>query len=240
MENLNEVNVIKDIEDTRGLADIGSGLFIKRGGESKYHLWIPVTGMGATGSDPETLDGTVTTGRSKTAIKGRIDPGTYKFTFLAHRDNYAILEQDYGRKRDFLLVNPDGTGFKFQGEVSYYQDEISVGNAIKGSGTIVVSKSSRLPILNVLDLIQETVTFESTIDSVISITGTGTQSITVETDPEDATITAESDTTGVATATISNGVLTITGVAKGNAIIKLTVKSTDCADGVTHILVIVN
>lgn len=158
---------------------------------------------------------------------------------MAHRDNFEILRKDYKKTLDFLQVNPDGVGFRFQGIVDTYQDEVSVGGNLTGKAVITVTKSDELPITNVVDLIQETVTFVSAIDAVVKITGTGTTKLNVETDPADATVTAESDTTGVATVAIAEGIATITGVKAGSAIIKITAKKTDCADGVTHILVIV-
>ena len=90
-----------------------------------------------------------------------------------------------------------------------------------------------------VDLIQESVTFTSAIESVITINGTASEVVNIETDPADATIKVESDTTGVATATYETGKLTITGVKSGSAIVKITASKADCADGVTHILVIV-
>lgn len=158
---------------------------------------------------------------------------------MAHRDNFEILRQDYKKTLDFLQVNPDGTGYKFQGIVDTYQDEVSVGSNLTGKAVITVTKSDELPINNVVDLIQETVTFVSAIDAIVEIEGTGTAKVNVETDPSDATVTATSDTQGVATVEASAGVATITGVTAGSAIITITAKKTDCADGVTHILVIV-
>lgn len=231
--------VVKDIPDQRGISDIGAALFIKRGGETKYHLWLPLTNIPATGSNPDRLDTTVTTARRKTSTPGRIDPGDKSCTFLAHRDNFEILRQDNRKRLDFLQVNPDGTGYKFQGIVTSYQDETSVGSNLTGKAVITVTDSDELPVINVADIIQETVTFTSAIEAVVTISATGSTTINVETDPADATVAAVSDTTGVATATISSGVLTITGVAAGSAIVKLTASKTGCANGVTHILVIV-
>lgn len=231
--------LVKDIPDNRAISDIASALFIKRGGEAKYHLWLPLTNIPATGSAPETIDTTVTTSRTKTSTAGRGDPGQKECTYMAHRDNFEILRKDHRSTLDFLQVNPDGTGYKFQGIVTSYQDEVSVGGNLTGKAVITVTKSEELPVINVVDLIQETVTFTSAIDAVVEIKATGTAKVNVETDPADATVVAVSDTEGVATVTVDAGVATITGVKAGSAIIKLTASKADCADGITHILVIV-
>jgi len=200
---------------------------------------LALTNIPATGSAPETIDTTVTTARVKTATAGRKDPGQKECTYMAHRDNFEILRKDYKKTLDFLQVNPDGTGHKFQGIVDTYQDEVSVGGNLTGKAVITVTKAEELPIINVVDLIQESVTFTSAIDAVVNVEGTGTVKVNVETDPADATVKAESDTEGVATVNVAEGIATITGVKAGSAIIKLTASKADCADGVTHILVIV-
>lgn len=234
-------NLIKEIADERGFIDAGAAMFVKRNNETKYHLWLPATNIPATGSAPEQVETTVTTARTKTYTAGRKDNPQKELTFLAHRDNYMILKQDYKKTLDFLQINPDGVGFKFKGEVSMYQDEAAVGSNMTGKAVITVKSSDELPIDNVIDLIQETVTFESVIDAVVKISKTGSKDIIIETDPSDATITASSDTAAIATATMaeSGNKLTIAGVKEGSAIITIEASKSECAKGVTHILVVV-
>ena len=87
---------------------------------------------------------------------------------------------------------------------------------------ITVSQSGLEPIDNVYDLIEDVVVFDSEIPDKIEIVGTGTADISVATIPVDATITAISETTGVATVSSSGGKVTITGVKAGSAIVEIT------------------
>ena len=231
--------IVKNVVDNRAMSDMGAALFVKRGGDTKYHLWMTLTNIPATGATNETIDTTVTTARMNTSVAGRQNPGQKECTFMAHRDNFVKLRNDNRKTLDFLQVNPDGTGYKFQGEVTFYQDEVTVGGNLTGKAIITVSKAEELPVLNVMDIIQDTVSFESAIPAVVYISGTGKEEINIETDPADATLTAESDTAGVATATISEKVLTITGVKTGSAIVKVKATSTECAPEETYILVVV-
>jgi hypothetical protein len=230
--------IVKNIDDTRAMTDIGAAIFAKRAGESKYSLWLAVTNIPATGTAPETVETTVTTSRKKTYTFGRQDNPQKECTFMAHRDNFEILRGDYNKKLDFLQINPDGTGWKFQGFVSFYQDEVSVGGNITGKAVITVTSSDELPVKNVLDIIQETVTFVSAIPADVELKGAaGTKSeFNIITDPADATIEVESDTEGVATVAHSDGKVTITSVAKGSALIKITASKADCTSGVTYVL----
>ena len=229
--------IVKNIDDTRAMTDIGSAIFVKRGGATKYSLWLATTNIPATGSAPEQVETTVNTSRTKTYTYGRQDTPQKECTFMAHRDNFEILKGDYNKQLDFLQINPDGTGWKFSGFVSFFQDEISVGSNLTGKAVITVSSREDLPTNNVVDIIEETVTFVSSVPADVEIEGTGTTTINIVNDPADATITAESDTEGVATVQVEDKTVTITGVAAGSAIVKLTAKKDNCADGVTHILV---
>lgn len=231
--------IVKAIDDNRAYSDIGSAIFIRRGGATKYSLWLTVSDMPQTGSAPETIEKTVTTSRTKNYTFGRKDNAQKEFTFMAHRDNFITLKGDYNKKCDFLQINPDGTGWKFQGFVSFYQDSVALGGNLTGKGVITVSQADELPVDDVTDIIEETVTFTSAIDDVVKLEGTGKKEIVIETDPADATVTAVSDTESVATATYAEGKITITGVASGSSIVKITAEKDDCADGVTHVLVIV-
>jgi hypothetical protein len=232
--------IIKAIDDNRGVSDIGSAIFVKRAGETKYHLWLAVSDMPQTGSAPETIEKTVTTSRTKNYIFGRKDNAQKEFTFMAHRDNFMTLKQDYNKELDFLQVNPDGTGWKFKGFVSFYQDSISLGAALNGKAVITVSQGDELPIDDVTDIIQESIIFTNAIPEIVRLSGTGTQTLVIETDPSDATIAVQSSASTVATATVSTKQLTITGVATGSAIITITATKNGLHSGVTHILVLVS
>lgn len=229
--------LVKNIDDARAMTDIGAAIFAKRAGESKYSLWMAVTNIPATGSAPEQVETTVTTSRKKTYTFGRQDNPQKECTFMAHRDNFMILKEDYNKQLDFLQVNPDGTGWAFQGFVSFYQDEVSVGSNLTGKAVITVSSSEELPRDNVSDIIQETVTFVSAVPADVTIKGTETHKLNVVTDPSDATLTATSLTESVATVQVSDKEVTITGVAKGSCLIKLEASKTDCTKGTTYILV---
>lgn len=229
--------IVKEINDTRAMTDIGAAIFVKRGGATKYSLWLATTNIPATGSAPEQVETTVNTSRKKTYTYGRQDTPQKECTFMAHRDNFEILKGDYNKQLDFLQINPDGTGWKFSGFVSFYQDEVAVGSNLTGKAVITVSSSEELPTINVADIIEETVTFISSVPADVQLEGTANTTINIVTDPADATLSATTDTEGVATVTAEANGIKITGVKAGSAIIKVTAKKTDCADGVTHILV---
>ena len=220
----------------RAYTDIGTAIFDKKA-NGKFSLFIPVTNLPATGAAPDQQEKTVTTDVVKTYIQGRQDTPQKEFTFYAHRDNFNILREANNKEKEFLQINPDGTGWKFNGYVSFYQDETSVGNNIEGRFVLTITDREELPLNDVRDLIEDTAVIDSIIPELVEITGTGNEKFNVVTLPADATVTAESNATSIATATVSGKEITITGVAAGNAIVTLTTSATDYASQTRTIMV---
>lgn len=233
--------LIKNIDDQRALTDMGCALFVKKtiGNEQKYCLFLPVTDLPATGSAPDQQETTTTTSRRKTYTAARQDTPQKEFTFFPHRDNYIMLEEYYNKSASFLQINDDGTAWKFEGKVSYYDDATSTNSVKNAKLTITCSSADEKPTINVYDLIADTVVFTNAIDSVVEIKANETGKVSIVTDPSDATITASTDTESVATVAVANGVATISGVAKGSAIITIKAEKEGLAGGFTTILAIV-
>ena len=220
----------------RAYTDMGSAVFFIFS-NGKYSLFVPVTNIPATGSAPDQQEKTVTTDIVKTYIQGRQDTPQKEFTFYAHRDNFNILREAYNKEKEFLQINPDGTGWKFNGFVSFYQDEVSVGNNMEAKYVVTVTDREALPLNDVRDLIEDTAVISSIIPDTVEIEGTGKNEFNVVTMPTNATIAAESDATGVATVSVAEKNVTITGVAEGHAIITITTSAESYASQKKTILV---
>lgn len=220
----------------RAYTDIGAALFDKKA-NGKFSLFVPVTNIPATGAAPDQQEKTVTTDVVKTYIQGRQDTPQKEFTFYAHRDNFNILKEAYNKEKEFLQINPDGTGWKYNGFVSFYQDEVSVGNNIEGKFVLTVTDREDLPLNDVRDLIEDTAIISSILPDTISIEGTGNEKISVVTMPTEATVTAKSDATGVATVSVSDKEITVTGVAAGHTIVTITTTADNYATQNRTILV---
>lgn len=235
------MELLKNHDDQRAFTDMGCALLVLKP-SGKYSLFLPVTDMPATGSAPDQQETTVTTSRRKTYTPARQDTPQKEYTFFPHRDNFRVLKNYYGKSASFMQLNADGTAWLFEGKVTYFQDAISTNGLSQAKLEITTSSADELPIDNAYDLIEDTVTFTNAIDSIITVgheTNNKTASFNVLTDPADATVTATSETTSVATVAIADGVVTVTGVAVGSAVITLTASKTNNASSTTTVLVIV-
>lgn len=205
--------------------------------DGKYKMLIPVSEMPATASAPNTQQKTVLTDAKHTYVQGLQSSEQKTYSFNYHRDNIRVLKEYANKPLTFLERNADDTGEKFNGTLAFGRNTASVDSLAQGQLFITVTDAEEFPLDDVRDLIKPTAIITSALEDV-EITGTGTKTIQIETSPS-ATVTATSSSTSIATASISSGVLTITGVASGTCFINLTVSATNEATSKRSIAVLV-
>ena len=207
------------------------------GTDGKYFMLIPVSEMPETASAPSTQQKTVLSDVKHTYVEGLQSSEQKTYAFNYHRDNIEILKQYANKPLSFLERNTDNTGEKFKGTLKFGRNSASVDSLLQGQIFITVNEADEFPVKDVRDIIKPTAIITSALPDV-NVAIAGTSLITIETSP-DATVTATSDATSIATATLSEGVLTVTGVAKGNTFITLETSATGEATSVRTIAVTV-
>lgn len=230
---------LNSVEDRALSEHRGSALLVKKA-NGKYSLFLPVEGTGENGSTPAQLDKTAIGNPQATSVEGRTENPQKTLPFYLHRDNINVIEEAKGKTLDFLRLLPDFTGFKYSGTVSYMANNTDVGGLEQGQLTITPTSKDEY-VEDCFDLVEDTVVFTSAIDEIVNISGTGTYSFNVTTNPADATVSVTSATTGVATATKGeNGEITITGVANGSSIVTIEASKSGYASFKRSVLVIVS
>ena len=229
--------MFNSIEDRALSEHRGSAILMKKA-NGKYSILLPVEGTGENGSTPAQLDKTAIGNAQATSVEGRTENPQKTIPFYSHRDNLRVLEGIKGETHEFLRLLPDFTGFKYSGTVSYMANNTDVGGLEQGQITITPTSKDEY-VENCYDLVEDTVVFTSSIDEVVYLEGTGTKIINVSTNPADATVTAVSETTGVATATADGNTITIKGVTAGSAIVEITATKDGYASFKRTVLVIV-
>ena len=229
--------MFNSIEDRALSEHRGSALLMKKA-NGKYSILLPVEGTGENGSTPAQLDKTAIGNAQATSVEGRTENPQKTIPFYTHRDNLRVLEGIKGETHEFLRLLPDFTGFKYSGTVSYMANNTDVGALEQGQITITPSSKDEY-VENCYDLVEDTVVFTSSIDEVVYLEGTGTKIINVSTNPADASVTATSETAGVATATADGNAITIKGVTKGSSIVEITATKDGYASFNRTVLVIV-
>lgn len=234
--------MFNSIEDRALSEHRGSALLMKKA-NGKYSIILPVTGTGENGATPAQLDKTAIGNKQQTSVEGRQENPQKTIPFFTHRDNINVLEAIKGETHDFLRLLPDFTGFNYSGQVSYMVNNTDVGSLEQGQITITPTTSDEY-VENCYDLVEDTVVFTSAIDEVVELASSGdgsTKTISLSTNPSDASISANSDagTIANATYTASTNSVTISAVSAGSAIITLTASKSGYASFKRTILVLV-
>ena len=193
--------------------------------DNKFFMLIPVVSLPATKGAPATVDKTVLTDVAVTQVEGLQTNDQKSYTFNYHRDNIKQLKKYAGKKLTFLERNADNTGEKFTGTFAFGRSDVAVNGIEQGTIYITVTDADEFPIDDVRDLIKPTAVITNLLEDVY-ITGTGSVSVPIETSVG-ATVSAQSASTSIATASYATGKLTITGVAAGTTFINLTVSKTN-------------
>lgn len=235
--NIQLFAAINSIEDRALSEHRGSAILMKKA-NGKYSILLPVEGTGENGSTPAQLDKTAIGNAQATSVEGRTENPQKTLPFYTHRDNINVLEEIKGEVHEFLRLLPDFVGFKFSGTVSYMANNTDVGGLEQGQLTITPTTKDEY-VEDCYDLVEDTVVFTNSIDEIVEITGTGTHTINVSTNPADATIAAVSATADVATANAAGNVITITGVKNGSSIVTISASKDGYASFKRTVLVIV-
>lgn len=208
----------------KGFISKGASLMILDSSDSKYFMLIPTTDMPETKGAPSTQAKTVLTDGSVTEVEGLQTNEQKTYTFNYHRDNIRQLKKYVNKSLSFLERNPDYTGEKYTGTMKFGRSALSVDGIVQGQMFITVNSADELPVDDVRDITKKTAIITTPLPDV-EISGTNKVEIAIETS-ENATVTATSESTTIATAAYSDGKLTITGVAAGTTLIDLETSAT--------------
>lgn len=207
-------------------AGLGTAFCIMKPNETKYHILAAVEGMPAVFGTPENITFSSTTNMTVTNVKGKNTTENVSVNIPYNLDNISLMDEIVGLKCKFAYIDlNDFSGQEFVATPSYHMAEVGT-TAIK---TIIIDltiEDAKAKITQDLyDLFQDTISFESTIPGNIVIKGTGKEEFIIATTPSSANVNAESSAVSVATATLTSGKLTITGVKAGST--SVTIKAVD-------------
>ncbi len=195
------------------------------GDDSKFSMLLPVSEMPETRTAPDQVDKTVLSDGGYTYAEGLQGTDAKQYTFNYHRDNIRALKKIKGKELTFLERNPDNTGERYKGTLTYSRSSLSVNGIVQGTIYVTVSSADEDAIDDVRDLMKPTAIITTPLDDVV-VDKEGTYIVQLETSPN-ATVAATSSSTSTATASVVGNKLTITGVAAGFAMIELTVSATN-------------
>ena len=200
------------------IAGYGGALLYRDIGETKYHILIPLETIPYVEGSVDTFDYDSMNCRSKGQVEGKISLDQKDVDFFWTRDNVRRLEALQGRVIDFMSVNGEFMGRTYRGTIKVRPQDASA-DIHRGIFTITPMSASTETLIDCRDLIQDTVAFINQIPANLVI-GTNPSSVTVQTDPDNATLTVsmqDASNTAFTLSTVSNNAFTISRGASATA-----------------------
>lgn len=223
----------KEFKETTVYSGVGTAFCVKMPSETKYHIVTAVPSMPSFAGEPNTIDYSTTTNKAITNIPAKNTTNNVEINMPYNLDNINICKKLKGEKCSYAYIDLNNfSGSTFSGTATYRIADIGTDSAKEIILTIVVSAWDDEIAYDMYSLFMDTVTFNDNIPEVVHLDSSASAEnkkieIKIVTDPSSATPTVTSDTQGVATATYASGNLTITAVAKGSSLVRLSVESTD-------------
>lgn len=221
-------------------AGLGTALCVMLPDETKYHILSAVESIPSVFGTPNTIEYSSTTNMNITNVKGKNTTETPEFVIPYNIDNINLMNKIKGIRCKYAIIDLDDfSGQTFVGEASYRLSEVST-DAIKTiTMTLAISEASETIETDLYDLFQDTVSFETSLPSVVEILKGDTQTIQVVNTPSTASVTVSSSAQSIATAEITTGALKITAVAEGSCIVTIKATANDYASNERAIKVFV-
>lgn len=225
-------------------AGLGTALCIMKPDETKYHILAAVESMPAVFGTPENITFSSTTNMSVTNVKGKNTTENVSVNIPYNLDNINLMDSIVGLKCKFAYIDLDDfSGQEFVATPSYHMAEVGT-SAIKTIVLDLTVEDAKPKITKDLyDLFQDTISFEATIPSNITLEANKTVTFKIGVSPSTATITAEPNETTTppeaATAQHKDGELTIKGLSAGSCIVTIKAAATNYASNSRTIKVIV-
>ena len=234
------MGMFNDVSEKRGRLGKGSGLYTNHfNQDGLFSLLMPTVETPFIGSDVAEVEIKVSSASTVTKIAGVETLNTAETTAYMHRDCIRLLETLNGKTIDLISMGGDFTGYRCSATLTYTPSNATLDDAWQGTIKLT-PKTKPVYIDNCYPLIKPTAMFEGAIEAVIELeTTSGTYNVEIQTKYEGTTIEATSEDTAVATATIANNKLTITGKEEGSTVVNLKTVKDGYASWETTILVIV-
>lgn len=215
-------NAVQEIKARIGK---GSGIYTDYfRNDGKFALLIPTVETPFISGEIGEVEIKVSSADTVTKVEGVETLNAAETTVYMHRDTIRKLEKVNAKTINIISLSGDFTGYKSAVTVSYTPSNATLDDAWQGTIKLTpVSKPEYID--NCFSLLIPTAHFTGAVPSPVGIDGElvvgKAYTFQVGTKPATATVKATSEDTTIATATVANNTVTITGVKAGSTIITL-------------------
>lgn len=154
--------------ETRGQSGYKSAWLYKLPTEEKYHLLCATEQVPYVFGDTDSFEIDILQSDTKGKIQGKASLEPVDVDVLHHRDNAYRFEKLKGVTVDFMSINAEFVGYKFNGTLDY-RPNTAEADVNKATVTITPMSGTTTPIFDARPLIQETLYFKNSIDDTVAV-----------------------------------------------------------------------
>lgn len=222
---------------------VGTILAVMLPGQTKYQILWATTSIPSFAGSRESIDYSTTTNSTITKIPGKKTTNEVEVEIAWNRDTINLANEICDQDLQYAVIDlNDFTGWEFVANASYRMADVAPDSAKQMVLQLTVKNVESYATVNFYDLYMDTIVFSELPQVVhLSLVGDATSGKTykVVTEPSTATSTASATDSAIASATLSQGTLTIKPTKVGSTTIVVSATASGYASAKREILVIV-
>lgn len=159
-------NTFNQYNEGRAVSGYKSAWLYKLPSEEKYHLIAATESVPYPFGDNDTFEFDLLQSATKGKVGGKMSLDSVDVAVLHHRDNAYRFNALAGVTLDFMSINAEYMGYKFNGTLSY-RPNTAEADIHKATVTITPMSADTKPVYNARDLIMDTLCFANTVPATV-------------------------------------------------------------------------
>lgn len=221
---------------------VGTVLAVMLPGQSKYQILWATTSIPSFSGSRESIDYSTTSNETVTKIPGKRTTNEVEVEIAWNRDTINLANKIADQDLQYAVIDlNDFTGWEFVANASYRMADVAPDSAKQMVLQLTVKSVESYATVDFYDTYMDTIVFGE-LPQVVHLSlanDTNGKKYKVVTTPSEASATAKSNAESVATALLTDGILTITPIEKNDTTITISATASNYASAEREILVIV-
>lgn len=230
-------NTFFQYKEGRAVSGYKSAWLYKKPSETLYHLLAATESVPYPFGEKDTFEFDLLQSATKGQVEGKMSLDSVDVEVLHHRDNAYRFNALAGETLDFMSINAEFVGYKFNGTLSY-RPNTAEADINKATVTITPMSADTVPVYNARELIQDTLCFANTVPATVKANETFSLAVTQSTAVVSVTAKKIADNGAETDVTASENLTTASSVSISTAgLYALTVSADGFASWTTTVYV---
>lgn len=159
-------NAFYKYQENRAQSGYKAAILVKRQEDTLYSLLVAGETVPSVFGTQDSFDFDLLNSPVKGKVAGKMVLEPKEVEVLHHRDNVLRFEELKDQVLDFMFIDSQFVGYKFNGTIEYRVNDAST-DVLRGTYTITPMSADPIPLLDVRPYVQETLCFANSIPETI-------------------------------------------------------------------------